>query len=145
MVSQSFLPPRSRADWRTLALRLAELTPDQWPARDRSTLDQLKDLTWDVASYAAFWHTVQLPSMGPGLLPWVVIALASAGPLMAGQFPPSGWPNLSDPFILWPSLWLVGWYALTLGLAALRHRRAKRQVLQLGTRLGLFPISAKSA
>ena len=137
-MAQRFSPPRSRADWRSLALGLAELPADSGPAGDRSILDQLKNLSWDVATYAAFWHTVQLPALGPGLLPWVVIGVVGVIGLVNGIFPPAGWPNLSDPFVLWPSLWLLGWYALTLVLATIRHRRAQRLVLQLGAHLGFF-------
>ncbi len=129
--------PRIAADWRELALRLADWQPGTLPAAEPGDVERLKETAWDVASYAAFWRTVQLPSLGPGLLPWVVVVLGTANAALSGHWS-GGWPSLSDPFVLWPSLWLVGWFALTLGLALIRHARAKRQVLRLGARLGLL-------
>src|SRR5579859_8091178 len=107
--ARHFVPPRSRDDWRTLALGLAELSGDGLPASDQAAFERLRDTAWDVASHAAYWHTVQLPSLGPGLLPWVVLGL----------------------------LLLLGWFGLTLVVAAVRHARAKAQVFQLAVRLSL--------
>ena len=129
--------PRTGAEWRDLALALAALRPGDVPAAEAGELGRLKDTAWDVASCAAFWHTVQLPSLGPGLLPWVVMLLAMFNTVLAGHGP-EAWPDPASPFVLWPSLWLLGWFGLTLGLAAVRHARAKRQVLRLGAQLGLF-------
>jgi hypothetical protein len=137
-------PPRTALDWRQLALEFAALPPGAVPAASGRELARLKDLAWDVASHAAFWRTVQLPSLGPGLLPWMVVLLAFANAALSGRWR-AAWPDLSSPFFLWPSLWLLGWYALTLGLAAIRHARARRQVVRLGAQLGLLPPSAPSA
>ena len=140
--------PRTRDDWRALALGLAERSSDEIPAGEHGAFELLRDTAWDVATYDAFWRTVQLPSLGPGLLPWMVIAVLTVVMLVTGHMPPGPWPSLSDlsnPFILWPSLWLLGWFVLTVALAAIRHIRAKRQALKLGVRIGLFPKSATSA
>jgi|SRR5579859_7569422 len=142
--ARHFVPPRSRDDWRTLALGLAELSGDALPASDQAAFERLRDTAWDVASHAAYWHTVQLPSLGPGLLPWVVLGLLLIGQAASGHLT-GAWPSLSDPFFLWPSLWLLGWFGLTLVVAAVRQARAKAQVFQLAVRLGPFPSSAPSA
>src|SRR5258708_4267564 len=140
-LARHFTRPRSRDDWRSLALGLADLSGDVLPASEQATFERLRDTAWDVASDAAFWRTVQLPSLGPGLLPWVVLGLVIIGQATSGHLSGS-WPSLSDPFFLWPSLWLLSWFGLTLVLAAIRHARAKAQVLQLAVLLGLFPPSA---
>jgi hypothetical protein len=142
--ARHFIAPRSRDDWRTLALGLAELSSDAMPAAEQAAFERLRDTAWDVASYAAVWHTVQLPSLGPGLLPGVVLGLLLIGQAISGRLT-GGWTSLSNPFFLGPSLWLVGWFGLTLVVAAIRHGRAKGEVLQLAARLGLFASSATSA
>ena len=133
--------PRTPDDWRGLALALANLPVGQAPGRAQAEFDQLKDLVWDVASYAAFWHTVQLPSLGPGLLPWVVILIASASSWLNPEAwhhrNPATWPSLGDPFILLPSLWLLGWYLLTELFAVRRHRANQRPAVKLAFDLGL--------
>jgi len=136
--------PQSRADWQALALSLAEQPVDAAPAGEQADFAQLRDTAWDVATAAAFWHTLQLPSLGPGLLPLTVMALVAVIAPASGHWPDS-WPDLSSPFLLWPYLWLISWFCFTLVLAALRHRRAQRRVLTLGTQLNLFPPSAVSA
>jgi hypothetical protein len=137
-MNSHFRKPRSRDDWRQFALGLADLQPGALPAVDRHTLDRLQETAWDVANYAAFWRTVQLPWLAPGLLPWVVVLVGVTVALPFGP-PMSGpWPSLSSPFVLWPSLWLLGWFALTFGLAAIRHGLAKRRVLRLSADLGLL-------
>ena len=73
--ARHFSLPRTRDDWRALALGLAERSSDELPAGERAAFELLRDTAWDVATYAAFWRTVQLPSLGPGLLPWVVMAV----------------------------------------------------------------------
>ena len=130
--------PQSRAEWRALALKLADLPVDQVAAGESADFEQLRDTAWDVATYAAYWHTVQLPSLGPGLLPWTVLVVAAINTIVSGHWP-DRWPDVSDPFLLWPSLWLLGWFGLTLILAVVRHRRAQHRVLTLGTRFNLFP------
>jgi hypothetical protein len=135
-MDQHFLLPPTPADWRSLAIGLAEFQADQMPRPVRSTFDQLRVTAWDVATNSAFWRTVQLPSLGPGLLPWMVLGLL-IGQATSGRLS-GGWPSLSNPFFLWPSLWLVGWFGLTLVVDAIRHSRAKGQVFQLADRLGLF-------
>jgi hypothetical protein len=97
-----------------------------------------------VASYAAYWQTVQLPSLGPGLLPLTVMAVAAILAVAGGRLP-EGWPDFSSPFLLWPCLWLLVWWSGTAILAALHHRRAQGRVLMLGTRLKLFSPFALSA
>jgi len=136
-----FSPPRSRAEWCALALRLAELPPEQMPAGDRAAFQQLRNTAWDVASGAAYWQTVQLPSLGPGLLPLTVIALLTINMAAGGQLTGS-WPDFSSPFLLWPCLWLMGWWGGTAILAAIRHRRAQGRALALGAQLHLFSPSA---
>jgi hypothetical protein len=130
-----------RAGWRALALALAALPPEQVPPAQAADFQRLRHTAWDVAAYDAFWRTVQLPSLGPGLLPWAVILLVTL--LLAAEGRLQGaWPALDSPFVLWPSLWLLAWFGLTLAVAAVRHRRAQRQVLRLGVRLQLFSQSA---
>jgi DMSO/TMAO reductase YedYZ heme-binding membrane subunit len=112
------------------------LPSERVPSADRPALKQLKDATWDIASYAAFWRTVQLSSLGPGLLPGLVVLLLMVPQIARGNLGPS--PRPSDPFILWPSLWLLGWFALTFALAPIRHASMQRRALRLARHLGLL-------
>ena len=139
-----FARPTCRADWRALALGLAALPADQAPVDQRAEFKRLRDTAWDVASHAAFWRTVQLPSLGPGLLPWMVLVVVMIVAVVSGHLP-DGWPDLANPFFLWPSLWLLAWFAFTFILATVRHRRAQSRVLALGAQLSVFPPSALSA
>jgi len=136
-----FSPPRSQAEWRALALRLAELPPEQMPAGDRAAFQQLRNTAWDVASGAAYWQTVQLPSLGPGLLPLTVMEVVAILAVVSGRLP-EGWPDFSSSFLLWPCLWLLVWWGGTAILAAIRHRRAQGRALALGAQLYLFSPSA---
>ena len=129
--------PRSRADWRALALDLAALPAEQAPPAERGAFEQLRETAWDVASNAAYWRTVQLPSLGPGLLPWVVMGLLMINVVLGGHAA-GGWPDLANPFVLWPSLWLLAWFTFTWLLAVIRHRRAQSRALALGAHFGFF-------
>jgi hypothetical protein len=136
----SYHVPKKIKDWQKISIDLVNLSADQFENYDTDRFEQFKMLISYIASRKAFWHTVQLQSLAPGLLPWVVIII---GMLMmsieTGELPSMMYIfQYGDPFMAFWGFWLLGWYGLTLVFAIRKNQITKRKAIEVGYKIGIF-------